>query len=113
MIQRPYLRQKDVLGNNAGYFDDPYEYIKNAAGIILLTNWQEYKALDWKLAEALTKDRALLINIWRVLRDIRLDGFKYGCGSFRTILVLIKSTCYLNVSSKKSKITIPMQTPKG
>ena len=69
---------KDVLGDNAGCFDDPYECIKNAAGIILLTNWQDYEALDWKLAGTLAKDRALLIDSWRVLRDIHLDGFRYA-----------------------------------
>ena len=49
--------------------------------------------------------------------DMDDNAIKYskriGCGSFRTTLVLIKSTGYLNGNSKKSKITIPMQTPKG
>jgi len=70
---------KDVLGDNVSYFDDPYECIKNASGIILLTNWQDYEALDWKLAGALAKDRALLIDSWRVLRNMHLEGFRYAC----------------------------------
>jgi len=68
---------KDVLGDNVSYFDDPYECIKDAAGIILLTNWQVYKDLDWKLAGTLVKNRALLLDSWRALKDINLDGFRY------------------------------------
>ena len=69
---------KDALGDNVSYFVDPYECVKNAAGIVLLTNWQAYVSLDWKLAGDLAKDRALLIDSWRVLKNVHLDGFRYS-----------------------------------
>jgi UDPglucose 6-dehydrogenase len=67
---------KDALGDNVSYFDDPYECIKDAAGIILLTNWQLYEALDWKLAGTMAKDRALLLDSWRILKGMNLRSFR-------------------------------------
>jgi len=73
---------KDALGDSVGYFDDPYECIKDAAGIILLTNWQVYEALDWKLAGILAKDRAFLLDSWRTLKGMNLRSFRYqGLGT--------------------------------
>ncbi len=69
---------KGALNDSVSYFDDPYECIKDAAGIILLTNWQVYEALDWKLAGTLVKDRALLLDSWRVLKNMHFDGFRYA-----------------------------------
>jgi len=69
---------KDALGANVSYFDNPYECVKDAAGIILLTKWQTYEALDWRLAGTLAKDKALLLDSWRVLKNVPLDGFKYA-----------------------------------
>jgi UDPglucose 6-dehydrogenase len=69
---------KEALGDNVSYFVDPYECVKGAAGIILLTNWQANESLDWKLAGTLVKGGALLLDSWRVLKDINLNGFRYA-----------------------------------
>lgn len=68
---------KDALGDDVGYFDDPYECVKGASGVILLTNWHGYEALDWKLVDTLVEDSALLLDSWRVFKNIHFDGFKY------------------------------------
>ena len=70
---------KDALDDGVSYFDDPYECVKGAAGIVLLTNWQDYAALDWKLAGTLAKDRALLLDSWRRLKRVRSEKFRYVC----------------------------------
>jgi len=78
---------KNVVGDNVSYFDDPYECVKDAAGIILLTNWQDYEAFNWKLAETMAKDRALLLDSWRTLRGMNLGSFRYqGLGTGPDIL---------------------------
>ena len=68
---------KSALCVSVSYFDDPYECIKDAAGIILLTNWQDYENINWKLAETMAKDRALLLDSWRTLKGMNLHSFRY------------------------------------
>lgn len=38
---------KDVPGEAVAYSDDPYECVREAAAILLLTKWPEYGELDW------------------------------------------------------------------
>lgn len=73
---------KNALCDSVSYFDDPYECIKDAAGIILLTKWRDYENFNWKLAKTMAKDRALLLDSWRIAKGINHSNFRYqGLGT--------------------------------
>jgi len=38
------------------YFDDPYETCIDASGVVLMTEWNQYRALDLKRIKDLMKD---------------------------------------------------------
>lgn len=69
---------KDVLGDKVRYCNDPYECVDGSDAIVLLTNWPEYSQLDWKRIVSLVKDKALLLDSWRVLKDVNLNGLCYA-----------------------------------
>jgi len=68
---------RDVLGEAVTYHDDPYLCVQGAGAIVLLTNWTIYKYLDWRRIGNLTRDRALLLDSWRVLKGVKLGNFRY------------------------------------
>lgn len=68
---------KNALGDTVGYFEDPYECVKDSVGIILLTNWQDYQYFEWKQVKNIVKDNAFLVDSWRTLKNRSLGGIKY------------------------------------
>ncbi|CAD7774217.1 hypothetical protein DMNBHIDG_00886 [Candidatus Methanoperedenaceae archaeon GB37] len=68
MIPEALSNARDVLGEAVTYHDDPYLCVQGAGAIVLLTNWTIYKHLDWRRIGNLTRDRALLLDSWRVLK---------------------------------------------
>ena len=68
---------RDVLGEAVTYHEDPYLCVQGAGAIVLLTNWTIYKHLDWRRIGNLTRDRALLLDSWRVLKGVKLGNFRY------------------------------------
>ena len=75
---------KDVLGSHIRYHDDPYSCVRGAKAIVLLTNWPIYEGLDWQRIGNQAKNRALLVDCWRVLKATEQINFQYialGMGS--------------------------------
>lgn len=68
---------RDVLGASVAYYDDPYSCIKDAGAVVLLTNWPLYKQLDWRRVGNLVKDGALLLDSWRILKEVNSGNFRY------------------------------------
>jgi UDPglucose 6-dehydrogenase len=60
------------------YVDDPYDAMKNADCIVLLTEWNEYRSLDLEKAKKLMKDNIFvdLRNVYEP-EHVRKAGFKY------------------------------------
>lgn len=66
---------RDVLGETVAYYNDPYSCVQDVGAVVLLTNWQVYKQLDWQRISNLAKGGALLLDSWRVLKEVNLDNF--------------------------------------
>lgn len=60
------------------YVDDPYEALKGADCLILMTEWNEYRSLDFEKLKELMKGRVFvdLRNVYDP-ETIRKEGFKY------------------------------------
>lgn len=66
------------LEEKVEFFDDNYESLKNADGLILVTEWLEYREPDFKKMKALMKNPVIFDgrNIYKPDK-IRSIGFKY------------------------------------
>jgi len=75
---------RDLFGNNVISFNDIYECLTDAAAIALLTDWPQYRELDWERIAALTSTGTLVIDSWRIARHRGMSAFTYiplGIGS--------------------------------
>jgi len=70
---------KKVLGS-IGFAQGPYEAAKGADALMILTEWNEFRYLDWDKLATLLKDK--LVFDFRNVYDpekMRAMGFKYYC----------------------------------
>lgn len=59
---------KEILKGKVDYQEDPYECVKNANSIALLTEWAEYRKMDWNQVEKLAAGKsAFVLDSWRLL----------------------------------------------
>ena len=80
---------KDVLGDKVRYCNDPYECVDGSDAIVLLTKWPEFRDLDWNKIEKNVKERTVLLDSWRQLKDREFTGFNYiglGVGKAESIV---------------------------
>jgi UDPglucose 6-dehydrogenase len=68
---------RQVLGESAEYYLDPYDCISAASAIVLLTDWPEYRRLDWcRIANKATPN-ATILDSWRIAENQHLSAFTY------------------------------------
>jgi UDPglucose 6-dehydrogenase len=62
------------------YFDDPYKTCKDASGVVLMTEWNQYRALDLKRIKDLMKT-PIFIDLRNVYDPKAMSelGFSYTC----------------------------------
>jgi UDPglucose 6-dehydrogenase len=63
------------LGDAPDYADGIEECIADASAIALLTDWPEYRSLDWQRMSHLVRPPCLLLDCWRVAREVRKETF--------------------------------------
>lgn len=63
----------EFLGHTVNYYDDVYECVKDAAGIVLLTNWPLYQQLDWPRMKKFMNFDPVIIDSWRIIKDSLID----------------------------------------
>jgi UDPglucose 6-dehydrogenase len=63
---------------NLNYFGDPYECCKDASALVIVTEWDAFRALDLARVKSLLKEPILvdLRNIYAP-EEVRRQGFKY------------------------------------
>jgi UDPglucose 6-dehydrogenase len=68
---------KDLLGPVV-YGKDPYEIAEGADALVLVTEWEEFRALDFKRLKTLVKTPVLvdLRNIYPIA-EVTRHGFSY------------------------------------
>jgi len=75
----------EALGPAVEYWSDPYECVRGADAIVLLTRWPAFKELDWERIESGAKDGCLLLDSWRELASRKFTKFNYiglGLGAY-------------------------------
>jgi len=75
----------EALGPAVEYWSDPYECVRGADAIVLLTRWPAFKELDWGRIESGAKDGCLLLDSWRELASRKFTKFNYvglGLGAY-------------------------------
>lgn len=68
---------KELLDGPITYAKDVYKCVKDANAVVLMTNWPQYKQLNWRQIGDLVNDGALLVDSWRALKDVNLNGLCY------------------------------------
>lgn len=68
---------KEVLGESVGYFEDVYECVNQTDAIVVMTDWTMFRELDWKAIEDKVRNKAVLIDSWRGLKDKQFSGLDY------------------------------------
>ena len=68
---------RHLLENNVECFSDPYECITGAAAIVLLTDWPQFRDLDWKRIAMLAPSGALVLDSWRIAKNANMSSFTY------------------------------------
>ena len=70
---------KDVL-NKVNFFSNPYEAIKDSELLVIITEWQEFKELDYNKVYNLLKQK-IILDLRNILDKNKIEsiGFKYSC----------------------------------
>lgn len=68
---------RQVLGDVVSYCSDPYQASVGAKAIILLTDWPEYRELDWARIAAQSSVPCLLLDAWRTVHTAAVAGLLY------------------------------------
>lgn len=68
---------REEFGGCVQYIEDPYAGLKDADAIVLLTDWEQYRELDWTRAVRSAQKDVLLVDSWRVLKGQKVHGFRY------------------------------------
>jgi len=75
---------RSCLGDTVAYSCDLYEGMAGADAIALLTDWPEYRRIDWQRTAAATIPGTLLLDAWRLVMKENVPDFTYvavGAGS--------------------------------
>jgi UDPglucose 6-dehydrogenase len=75
---------RELFGNMFMCSEDPYEAIAGSCAVILLTDWPEYRNLDWKRIAAIASPGAAVLDSWRIAVNNDMSAFTYlpvGVGS--------------------------------
>lgn len=65
------------LGAAVQYAHDPYQCVAGCSAVVLLTDWPEYRDIDWCRISDQMQPAALLIDSWRVARGKAPGSFIY------------------------------------
>jgi len=58
-------------------FPDPYDCVREADAIILLTDWEDYRKLDWGRVASVARPNALVLDSWRIATGPAMARFTY------------------------------------
>jgi len=65
------------LGSGFDYCADPYEAVDAADVIVMLTDWPEYRTLDWSRIFAAANTNAIVIDSWRTAAGSEMTGLRH------------------------------------
>ncbi len=69
---------RDLFANEVVCHVDPYECLTGASAIALLTDWPQYRGLDWERIATLTVPGSLILDSWRIGRNKDMSAFTYN-----------------------------------
>lgn len=75
---------RELFGSDVQCCTDPYECMAGAAAIALLTDWPQYRELDWNRIAAHVVPGSLVLDSWRTAKSADMTAFTYvpvGIGS--------------------------------
>src|SRR5665213_2338152 len=72
------MEQAKPLLPNVTYCDDAYECAQDASALVIVTEWEQFRALDFERLKA-TMERPVLVDLRNVYRpeDAARHGFAY------------------------------------
>jgi UDPglucose 6-dehydrogenase len=68
---------RTVLGESVSYESDPYRCVKDAAVVVVMTAWPEYKELDWVSIDESVAQGCAVIDCWRQLDSSLFSRSEY------------------------------------
>lgn len=68
------------LGDAVVYCEQNSEAVQDADAVVLMTNWPEYKNLDWENLKSLTAPNALVVDCWRIIDTDHKDENYHAVG---------------------------------
>jgi UDPglucose 6-dehydrogenase len=74
-----------ILDGKVEYSDEMYEALNDADGLLIITEWPEFRVLNFKELNARLKTKVLFDgrNIFDY-REVKKEGFDYHCIGVRT-----------------------------
>lgn len=73
------------IKNKFEFFSSPYSAAKDAKAIVLLTNWPEFKNLDWQRIKDNSDNSSFLLDSWRIFKDGRFVFSEYFGLGYKSI----------------------------
>ncbi len=72
---------EDIAGTSR--HENVYEAIADSNAVVLMTDWPEYRELDWNKIKTAAAPDALVVDSWRTLKgkDIDMDVISLGRGT--------------------------------
>lgn len=74
------MKVAQTLLDGVCFADDPYECIENASALVILTEWDQFRALDLDLIYKILKE-PIIIDLRNIYQPEKMEksGFKYVC----------------------------------
>ncbi len=69
---------REVLGEVVEYAADAYSAAAGAEAVVLMTDWEEYRRLDWGRIERSMCGGGVVVDSWRALRDVCFERAEYA-----------------------------------
>lgn len=69
---------KMMLNSRIKFYDSPYEAVKNSELLVIATEWEQFKKLDWKKIKSLL-NKPIIVDGRNLLDPIKMEklGFRY------------------------------------
>ena len=80
MTRRVLQRQENCFPDSVNYFEDVYETVEGADAIVLMTEWNEYRGLDFERLKQVMSGN-VFVDLRNVYENSQMttNGFKYFC----------------------------------
>ncbi|MDA8428605.1 MAG: nucleotide sugar dehydrogenase [Geobacteraceae bacterium] len=74
---KAHAAARQLFGDRVTVGIDLYEAVAGVQVVVLLTDWPEYRAIDWRMVASVTAPQTVVLDSWRIAKDGDMSAFTY------------------------------------